>query len=514
MFWSAQDPFAAGFGSGFAKPINRPYHEGTYFRPPTATRRSHFDRENELLRQQLYQQEMDRRAANARAEQSRIREQHRRKTEIRAADRARRLQTRRLAVLRYTAAARVIQRWWRTRSAARRAAAAEVVVAALRRNCAVRHARQIAGSLARLRELEATIESLPEAGAEVLDRRARAGPGISHFENTLEKLILSADDIPTHGSPTARAIRKRLVKTANTRLQNFDKRVVALQAAKAEQAAEQEAIRNVTLADVHGDTTISGSGLDASTDSVSPIAEVVKAPKEHDNGEEEEEDVDLALESEGRSAIVAEAPLEPGLATKALQVRPHDIQLGTPGTLMSSSTTLGDNSDSEEGVDQSSPPSPVNDVDYDNAMVADLLGARELSNNTPERNVSPDSECSSSPESLSECSSNPESLSELSFVEVDPNITPSEIEDDGGESLRNMDLEANPAKQFMFNSVSEVEHAANAADNLRVLVEKFTADLAEIEWSRDTSPGVCKIARDIQAAVKGMLPAAKDGHSN
>lgn len=481
MFWSAQDPFAAGFGGGFAKPARSPYRP----RP-----RYGYDREDELLRQQLYQQEIDRRAAAARAEQGRLREQRRRQAEAQAADRARRLRTRRLAILRYTGAARTIQRWWRASLAARREAAAVVVVAAMRRNCAVQQARRIAGSVARLRDLESTIVALPEANTEVLDRRAGAGRGISQFENTLEKLILSADDIPTHGSAFARAVRKRLVKTANARLQRFDQQVVALKAVKAEQAAEQEAAR----ATVDDDAAVSGSDLDGSSAPISPITEIADWP------EDEEERgggvLDVEMEIEEQPATVAKASIEPE-SNRASPVGPRELRLGAPASFVNRCPASMDQDQEEEDVDQLS--RLVDEADYDNAIVADLVGPHQLGSSCCELGgVSPESETSS----------------ELSFVEIDPKIMSSEGEDDGGESPTEMKLAMDPAMQYMLDSVSAPGHATNATAKLNVLVAKFAADLADIERGQNTCSEVRNTARDLQAAINGVLPTTKGSDSH
>lgn len=478
MLWSAQDPFAAGFGGGFAKPARSPYR---------ARPRYGYDREDELLRQQLYQQEIDRRAAAARAEQGRLREQRRRQAEAQAADRARRLRTRRL---RYTGAARTIQHWWRASLAARREAAAAVVVAAMRRNCAVQQARRIAGSVARLRDLESTIVALPEANTEVLDRRAGAGRGISQFENTLEKLILSADDIPAHGSAFARAVRKRLVKTADARLQRFDQQVVALKAVKAEQAAEQEA----TQTTVDDDATVSGSDLDGSSAPASPITEVADWPEDEEEGEGEVLDVEMEIEEQ--PATVAKASIEPE-SNRASPVGPRDLQLGAPASFVNSSTASTDQDQEDEDVDQLS--HPVDEADYDNAIVADLVGPHQLGSSSCElRGASPESETSF----------------ELNFVEIDPKIATSEGEDDGGESLTEMKLAMDSAMQYMLDSVSAPGHATNAAAKLHVLVAKFAADLAGIERGQNTPSGVRNIARDLQAAINGVWPTTKGSDSH
>jgi hypothetical protein len=133
---------------------------------------------------------------------------------------------RRLNMIKYTIAARTIQRWWRNASAARKETASKIIRDALQRNVAVKQARQIASSIRNLLALEDNIEAFPDvtdveaSGSDKASVRARLV-----FEHTLEKLVLSADDIPTHGSESARAIRKRLVLRANARLSAHDERI-------------------------------------------------------------------------------------------------------------------------------------------------------------------------------------------------------------------------------------------------------------------------------------------------
>lgn len=132
----------------------------------------------------------------------------------------------RLNIIKYTIAARTIQKWWRNVSAARKEAASKIIRDALQRNVAVRQARRIASSIRNLLALEDNIEAFPDvtdaeaSGSDKASVRARLV-----FEHTLEKLVLSADDIPTHGSESARAIRKRLVLRANARLSAHDERI-------------------------------------------------------------------------------------------------------------------------------------------------------------------------------------------------------------------------------------------------------------------------------------------------
>lgn len=134
----------------------------------------------------------------------------------------------------------------------RKIAAAEIVLTALRWNVARTCGRAVVASLRQLRNLEAAIEAVPgltlaEAGG--LDKASTKARLV--FEHTLEKLVLSADNIPTRGSETARAIRKRLVLRANARLQAHDE---LTQKARAEAAAQQIASDVDSSTDVGMDT--------------------------------------------------------------------------------------------------------------------------------------------------------------------------------------------------------------------------------------------------------------------
>jgi len=482
MFWAAQDPFASAFGSSFADPAR--YRESNYSHPAAFRRsRNGYDEEDRLLRQKLYQQEMHQRAAAARNEQRRLRERHRRHAETQAAGHARRVRARRLAVLRYTMAARKIQRWWRAMSAARQNSAAKVIATALRRYRAVRQARRIVSSVTKLRDLEATIKVLPEADAKALDRRAELNQGISEFENTLEKLILSADDIPTYGSETARAIRKRLVKTANTRLQKFDQRLVALKTAMAEKTTEETA---KTMEKCDKDTNMVSDSEGSET-----IPSVTLVTNKVGCSVESEEIDSIDIDCEEQSAIARSMYI-----TQGEDSAPQEIPSER------SSMTCSDDSENEtsemENRSISSEPELSDRVHLQRAMDAHLIETRSY----PCSGCS--SECSTSQRSAPDSSS--DTSSELSFVEIEPESAQSE--DDGGESLIEMNLIASAHKQ----PIKDNENPPNETDNwaeINALVSKFVADVRSIElgkkkplWNDDT-------ARDLQTAVEGVLRSAR-----
>lgn len=242
---------------------------GTYYRQPPArqprpSRRfggvnphtgAYRDREEEMLRRQLHQQEIIRQRDVVRrrrhheqellAEQAVAHEEQRRRTI--AARRYEIARERRLAYITWNSAARKIQRWWRAvlpahraavaeRDVKRRSAAAVTIVAALARNVAKIRARHVTDSLKRLWELQGKIDAVPGLTAEELasdSSNKAAKQARLLFGHTLEKLVLSADDIPIHSSLTARAIRKRIVLSANARLQLLDDATAAVDAAEA-----------------------------------------------------------------------------------------------------------------------------------------------------------------------------------------------------------------------------------------------------------------------------------------
>lgn len=330
MFWHTEDPFASGLHTEGHPSKPRPHFRRSRFQPELA-------REEELLRRQLYQHELDQRAANAREEQALAQREHQA-----AAAAAARQHARRLAIFTFAVAARKIQRWWRGTAAPHRAVAAAKVAEALSRNLAVRQARRATESLRRLTELEATIEALPKPGAEQLSKRV-SSKGISVFENTLERLILSADDIPTHGSDAARAIRKRLVRTANTRLQAFDEVVAAERAAEQEAEAEVDTDDEATAGSETGESEI---GAPMSPVDVAPQAAEVK-------WDEEGREWVATMETESQ-ACLAPLPSPAGETQPLLQKpsppSPRDKFLGMPATISTGhESTSKDVTDTDDG---------------------------------------------------------------------------------------------------------------------------------------------------------------------
>lgn len=508
MFWHTEDPFASGLHTEGHPSKPRPHYP---FRRSRAQYQyqPELAREEELLRRQLYQHELDQRAGE---EHARSRELHRRRALAQREHQAAAAAARQYdAIFTFAVAARKIQRWWRGTAAARKAVAAAKVAG----NLAARQARRVTESLRRLTELEATIKALPKPAAEQLSKRV-SSKGISVFENTLERLILSADDIPTHGSDAARAIRKRLVRTANTRLQAFDE-VVAAKAAKAaaERAAEQEAeVDTDDEATAGSETGESEIGAPMSPVDVPPQAAEVK-------WDEEGREWVATMEAESQ-ACLAPPPSPPGETQPLLQKpsppSPHDKFLGMPATISTShESTSEDDTDTDDDGDE----------DLVNAAIADLLAPRPLGSSSQRRSqLGRDFQSTGHEASEIEPDS---SDSDSSFVEVRAESAASEDEDeafrcmyaktsdasqqdDGGEPAV-MGLDSDPTMLQMSDAATDAGAAAAAASRLNALVAKFADELADIELQQKQTPGgVRNAARDLQAAIHAILPTVRGGN--
>lgn len=185
---------------------------------------------------------------------------------------------RRLRFIAASIAARKIQRWWRGTATSSRQWAGKVVLTALRRNVAVCRARGVATSLRQLRDLESAIEAMPavspvEAGG--VDKTLTKEWLV--FEHTLEKLVLSADNIPTRGSMTAKAIRKRLVVRANTRLQAHDEMTNEAASARARAQAKLDA-QNGPMADDSSINTAMEPAVESDSKGLA-VAETLVGPR-------------------------------------------------------------------------------------------------------------------------------------------------------------------------------------------------------------------------------------------
>lgn len=498
MFWSPQDPLAHGFSAKL---------QPSYW--------SQADPEMELLRRQLCQREMDHREQartrdlrRLRHQQARTRELHRREQQVALAQREQAV--RQLKKRARSLAARRIQRWWRAIAAAQADAAARV-----------------AQSLERLAQLEATIETLPAVTDDELSKRASGnGKGVSVFEHTLEKLILSADDVPTHGSDAARALRKRIVRTANARLQAFDEQVVAVKAAQTSQAVDAA---ERAMIDYNDEATV---GVSAAT--AAPAAEVA-AETAAEVGAVEWTDEWMAMETEAgpdfavaataaaatvadftatspivdEDAVSLSPPPPPQreaqpLSDSALPVPPDKI-LGIPKT---DSTSHED----DPVVDERDP--IYGEEDHVNASVATLID--------PELTPAVGSEISQ--DSKTGLDSDSDSNDSFDFVEVHtetPTVVqpvdeeeepcrcmyskpPYSLPDDG--QLVEMDA---TVSDDAADAAAAAATAAAATTRLNVLVAKFTDELANIELQMDgqrQASGVRNAARDLQAAIQSVLP--------
>jgi hypothetical protein len=250
--------------------------------------------------------------------EERRRQQRERALQAQQKERARKVHLR-IRMISYNIAARKIQRWWRAKNAARKEAAAIIIAEALRRNTAVKQARNISDSIKKLIALEREIIEFPSINdAEVIGTDKQSIRARLVFEHTLEKLVLSADDIPTHGSATARAIRKRLVVKANARLTALDEAVKQAATATAATAANLQAMAeemNSDEAPVEMDTDDGSSSVVLSameqdeTDSDSSSEEEEEEEEEEeqtDDDYEDEDDENTAQDEDGDCVLDSE----------------------------------------------------------------------------------------------------------------------------------------------------------------------------------------------------------------
>jgi len=350
---------------------------------------------------------------------------------------------------------------------ARRCSAAVVVTNALRRNVAVQQARRVAGSLVRLRQLETKIATLADPDSEALKRHAKVTTGISEFENTLEKLILSADDIPSYGSATARAIRKRLVKNANDRLQHFDQQIVALEAARAEQplfqaVTSKEDIKSDTddgvISVSEGDDELSQTSLPAS-----PSSEVVESfvqvmsqvGLENDNDNNQEQEATITA---GEDAINNISGSTHRHQSVELSSQSCELPLGAPVTLASADEAGQDKGFSHNHSDFKS----NGDLTFSDS---------EKKNNTPDDEHS--------------------DYGSSNSMELVDNLTEHQT----------------PDEHTMAIDVTEAE------TEFRSLVMKFAADLNRIQLNKEQPVAVRKTVCDLQAAINKVVPTINIDHS-
>lgn len=195
--------------------------------------------EQEMLRRQelLRQQELQRQQQALRQQQQR-QAQYEAQLKKQAAEQERRRQ----ALIKYTAAATVIQRWFRAARAARaarlaratalkRAAAGRVVLRRLRSVAAVREAKRLAAQLRKLAALRAEVDKfVAEHAGAALSAAAGAATtpttvpkALLAYADRLEKLLLKLDNI-SHGSDLFRASRKALAAHIQTLLAAADAR--------------------------------------------------------------------------------------------------------------------------------------------------------------------------------------------------------------------------------------------------------------------------------------------------
>jgi len=247
MFWvDDQNPISLQHRAYLPNQHPHKFFRHPHWRAQEAHAEAAIRRQRLRERQQAYDSHQQQVVARRRAQQAEWRREQilarkKRALQVREHE-ARVLKARRLRYLSVSVAARTIQRWWRAARARRDRAAAEVVAAALQRNAAVKRSRRVARAIAALRGLERRIldvtnpfDELNAASTPKQRTKARLV-----FEHTLERLTLDADGVSTHGNETARALRKRLVVTANARLQEFDDLVAAESAAESSEASDAD----------------------------------------------------------------------------------------------------------------------------------------------------------------------------------------------------------------------------------------------------------------------------------